>query len=373
MTPAARRSPWRGVALVAALAGCGAAGTSVDAGTDAPLATEVPAGDVPAPRDAVIKPNGVVLEPRTAPRAPRERWLRACVEDAGRCDLPAGTYVPVEDGPRELVWTPADGRYLNEPTLLRDRAGRWHVVSNGTTGVGDPWAERSLLHGAAPSLRGPWTLLPDAISGEGLDGLWGAHLLADPDGYLLIHFAHLAGQNRGENRVARSADLGAWRVDAAPLPGSRDAMLLRLPDGREVLYATAILPRDGRTYDAVTAHVRAPGGAWEERVALEQTFPCRAACWGFYESPYVVALGGLYYLFATYTDSGYATYEQTVVFRSADPLRFPQPPVAVLTGHGAEVHVEGGRFYLTSGGWPSRIGAARRGLTVVPLAWAPEG
>lgn len=358
------RAGWVVVAGLA-LPGCGEAAEVPDASSpDAGLSrTESP----------VIKPNGVALTPRTPPRAPPARWVRRCVERAGRCDLPAGRYAPVEDGPAEVVWAPEDGRYLNEPTLVRDGAGRWHVISNGATREGDPWRERDLLHAVADSLRGPWSPRPDAVTGEGLRALWGAHLVADADGYRLIHYAQLGAEDRGENRVARSADLSRWTVDRDPLPGGRDAMLLTLPDGREALYSTATLERGAQVYDAVTAHVRAPGGAWSERVVLEQTFPCRAACWGFYESPYVIALGGMYYLFTTYTDSGYATYEQTLVFRSEDPLRFAQPPIAVLQGHGGEVHLEDGRFYLTRGGWPSRIGVARRGLSVVPLAWAPDG
>ncbi len=350
-------------ALLVALSLLGCAPEAAPAPVDASL------GDV---GEAVLKPNGLTLHPAVPPPSPRERWRLRCAPVGNGCDLPPGRYVPVAAGPDVLVWTPSDGRYLNEPTLLRDPGGQWHVISNGADGVGDPWRERSLLHGVAPSLMGPWTALPDAVMGGGLRALWGAHLFADDGGYTLLHYAVLGGdEDRGENRIARSADLTRWTVSPDPLPGGRDGMRLRLADGREALYTTALRERNGQRFDAVTAHVRSPGGAWTERVVLEQTFPCRSACWGFFESPYVIAVGGHYYLFVTYTDSGYATYEQTLVFRSEDPLRFSLPHVAVLRGHGGEVHVEDGRYYLTHGGWPSRIGEDRRGLSVLPIAWAP--
>lgn len=354
--------------MVAVTLGCASAPTTLtDAGR-----TE---GDALLdPSDAAFKPNGLLLHPARLPAAPPSTWLRRCTPEGDRCELPKGSYVPVADGPEQRVWAPDDGRYLNEPTLIRERSGRWHVISNGAAGEGDPWRERSLIHGVAPSLRGPWTALPDALRGDGLRALWGAHLFAHDGGYTLLHFAVLGGdEDRGENHIARSSDLARWELADETWPGGRDGMRLHLGDGREVLYTTGLMARGSAQHDTVTAHLRAPGGAWQEHVVLAQSFPCRAACWGFFESPYVIHLGGLYYLFVTYTDSGYATYEQTLVFRSDDPLRFEPTPVAVLRGHGGEVHVEDARFYLTHGGWPSRIGVERRGLLIQPLAWAPDG
>lgn len=345
----------RATAVTALLVGCGDP-------------SPAPLDPTPLGADAsTIKPNGVRVERVAPPPGDAPRWLR-CEERDGRCDLPTGIYVPVAQGLATRVWAPEDGRYLNEPALIRDREGTWHVISNGAQGDGDPWRERSLLHGTAPSLLGPWRGRRDALDGAGLRAVWGAHLTAGAAGYSMVFYAQLGSEDRGENRLARSMDLDVWEVDPTPLPGGRDAMALRLRDGRELLYSTAVVRRDGALFDAVTAQVR-EGGGWVERVVMEQEFPCRAACWGFYESPYVIALGGMYYLFTTYTDSGYATYEQTTVHRSSDPLRFAPTPVAVLEGHGGEVHVEDGRFYFTRGGWPSRIGEAARGLSVQPIAW----
>ena len=134
-----------------------------------------------------------------------------------------------------------------------------------------------------------------------------------------------------------------------------------------------LVKRADGEHEVVLLRASSDGRTWRAMdPALEQPRPCRASCWGFYESPFVVALGGMYFLFTTYTDSSPRTYEQTAVFRSADPTRFEQPPVAVLRAHGGEVHTEGGRVFLTGGGWPGNIGEARRGMSRTPLAWARE-
>ena len=150
-------------------------------------------------------------------------------------------------------------------------------------------------------------------------------------------------------------------------------MVLRLSDGRDLIYSTAILHEADGIHDAVAVFQGRGLAAWgSQTVALRDARVCPSACWGWYESPYVVEVGGYYYLFTTHTDSEAATYERTDVYRSADPLHFEEPPLTTLQAHGAELHVENQRMYLTRGGWTGYVSEARRGLSVVPLAWVRQ-
>lgn len=384
--------------IAVVLAGCGApaaealpdladAGTAfVDGGAadggghDAALATGMPdvrALPAPVPPCAVLTlPTGVErvcpLEAAAADAVP----LRDCVPgDAVPCDAPAGRYLPVVDGPRQRVWAPSDGRYLNEATLTRGPDAQWHVFSNAGLGPGSPWVEEALLHGTAPTLAGPWTLLPDAVHGGTAGAVdrqfWAPFVMPVSGGWRLAWMGQRGGGDEpGRLRTARSSNLRDWVPEEGYWEGGRDLMVLRLPDGTWLRYGTAVVSRDDGPHDVVDCFSSRDGVRWTaEPPALEHPRPCRRDCWGFFESPFVLTLGGYWYLFVTYTDSGPETYEQTVVLRSDNPRRFVWRPVATLPAHGAELHVEGGRMVLTHGGWPDRIGEAWRGLSATPLAW----
>ncbi|MBL8602614.1 MAG: hypothetical protein JNK72_11890 [Myxococcales bacterium] len=320
--------------------------------------------------------TGVVTEAAGERIDARYTLVTRCENLRGdHCVLPEGRYVPVEVGAPERVYLPDDGRYLNEPTLIADDDGRWHVFSNGGDGEGGPWVERALLHATAPRLEGPWRGAPDAMRFDDPDSreghLWAPFVMAAGEGYRLFYFAPEGGGAAGL-RSARSTDLGRWQRDRETIDTGRDAMVFTLADGARLLYAVGTVRRADGAHDVVRLHRASPGQEdWRALPpALEQPEVCRADCWGFYESPYVLALGGYYYLFVTLTDSAAETYEQTTVYRSDDPTRFDPVPITVLSAHGGEVHFEDGLSYLTRGGWPSRIGAARRGLSRVQLGWA---
>jgi hypothetical protein len=306
--------------------------------------------------------------------APDGERVVACPETPRGCDLPEGDYVPVIDGDAEVVWTPSGGRYTNEPTLVRDGDGQWHVFANSTTGQGDPWSESQLVHARAPSLAGPWTELPDAVTardpGSNDRELWAPFAMREGTGLRLVW----AAQNlalKEELHEARSQDALTWTRSPTPLPGGRDPMIFSLPDGRQLLYTVATLREADGVHDAVSVfEAPSPGAPFTGEVtALRDPNVCPANCWGFYESPYVVEVGGQYYLFTTWTDSLGPTYERTAVFRSRDPKHFENPPITFLQAHGGELHVEDGRMWLTRGGWPHWIGEARRGLSIAPIAW----
>ncbi len=287
----------------------------------------------------------------------------------------AGTPLPVTD---ELVrvWAPSGGRYVNEPTLVRDEAtGRWHVFANGGTGPGEPYVERQILHASAPSLRGPWTEHPDALTtsdpGATEVTLHAPYAFRDGDLWRMLYYDGTRPAGEGLH-AARSTDLDHWTRDPDPYPGGRDAFVLRLSDGRDLLYTVGVAMEGDGPHDTVDLHAGRSLTAWrDEGAALRNPLPCPRACWGWYESPFVLAHDGAYYLFVTFTSSlaGADDYERTQVFRSTDPARFGAAPVATLRGHGAELHEEDGALYLTAGGWPGRVGEARRGLSIARVTW----
>ncbi len=296
---------------------------------------------------------------------------------ADGCTAAPGSYVPVFDGEPRVVWTPSNDRYANEPTLVRADDGTWHVFANSAAGVANPWHETQFVHATAPSLLGPWTEQPDAMSAHDPDAtesvMWAPFAMRDTTGYVLIYWAqNLAGVQEGH--VARSDDLFHWRRTTEVPPGGRDQMVLRMDDGRDLLYSVWVAQEADGLHDVTTLSIGHALAGWSPAsTAVRNPVVCPGSCWGFYESPYVFPYGGAYYLFVTYTLSEATTHERTIVFRSSDPTRFPETPIAQLQAHGAEIHVENGRTYLTRGGWTNFLGAERRGLSVVPLGWQSVG
>jgi len=352
------------IALV--LTGCSAGGSSArgDAGDpprgDAGAASESPF-DAGLPVDAAIRVDAwQLLDADTCPPAPNG------------CALPTGSYVPELAGEFELVWVPGNGRYINEPTLIRDGNGLWHVLSNGGSGTGDPWTELSILHATAPSLLGPWTEQPDVLSTSDPAStdtvMWAPFVMLAGSDYLLLYA-------NGGNAIsaATSTDLFHFTRETTTYPGGRDPFVLRragMPDG---LYGCWTDTESDGIHDIVALFQGQALAGWgAESYALHNPVVCPDDCWGWYESPYVVTVGGQYFLFVTFTNFDEPTYENTVVFRSPDPKTFPTTPIATFQAHGGELHVENGVMYLTRGGWPSRIGEEWRGLSLAPIRWKLE-
>lgn len=292
--------------------------------------------------------------------------------------LPSAPTVP-RAGAMENVWVPGGGRYVNEPTLIRAPDGVWHLFANGDTGAGGPWGELQMIHATAPALHGPWRDEPDVLRtsdpGAHESSIHAPFVQAVPGGgYQLYYYDGREPAGRGLH-VATSMDLYHWTREPDPRPGGRDPAILRMPDGRDLLYTVHVLDEAGSLHDAVSLFEGRGLTDWQPReYAVRNPTPCPESCWGWYESPFPYAHRGSYFLLVTYTSSlpGRDDYERTAVFRSETPTRFPEVPLTQLRAHGGEIHEEDGRLYLTSGGWPSGLGGGRRGLFVAPLEFVPE-
>jgi len=100
--------------------------------------------------------------------------------------------------------------------------------------------------------------------------------------------------------------------------------------------------------------------------------------WGATESPFVVCLHGLYYLFITYTDCRPENYHDTLVFRSSDSREFGEYTgdnenevvVGRLRAHAPEVVKDAdGNWYITTCGWRNSGVPIEGAVAIASLEW----
>lgn len=260
-----------------------------------------------------------------------------------------------EDGRLYEGWVP------NDHTVVRGKDGRWHIFGiTGPEGVGVVHGgEFQSLHIVSPGsdvsmepdswVEEPKVLRPTDRPGETLQfyapcALWHG-------GRCLMFYSPR------EIRYATSADLYTWEPQgtAFPVPGStRDPMVLKV-GGAFIMY----LCTDGGQIVCWTSPDLLQ---WAEGGVVYQHANPAAAC----ESPFVVALGGIFYLFYTIYDGTHGNYDnRTYVYASEDPLSFPDSQwVADLPAHAPEVFADDdGKWYITSVEWPNR------GISIARLDW----
>jgi beta-fructofuranosidase len=298
----------------------------------------------------------------------------------------------VEAGSFALVYDPSVGEpkrwYLNDHTFVRDRAGSWHLFGITHPEPANPHDEKHLAHATAPSLHGPWTKRPFALTADPAwqeSVLWAPHVV-DCDGRYWM-FVCGGGPRPTEFRiqVATSDDCARWtRHPENPLLvdgyEARDPMVLRLGD-RFVLYYTATSEPAGGHHVVVATESRDLVN-WSGR-RIVYTDPCTGTLGGPTESPFVVARGRPYNLFIGPDWEGlvrskertgrydWKHYRGTRVLESDDPFHFTLAgQVGFLDSHASEVIVdEGGATWVSHCGW------GQGGVHLAPLHWQedPEG
>ena len=277
--------------------------------------------------------------------------------------------VPYLSGPYQRVYRPSGTRYLNDHTVVRDLQPipQWHVIGITHDSLGMPFAERSFLHAVAGSLHGTWTEQPDVLMTVAPEQfLWAPYVFDRDAGHGQWTMFYWGGTPDDRVQRADSVDLQSWtRVPMATAPGGRDPFVMRY-NGMWLLFSVSVHESHGRIVVSQSTDL----SHWSPPVvAIED--PVASFGWGNLESPFVVSQCGEYYLFLTRTSDLPIDYEQTMVFRSPDlTARFAWTPIAEIRGHASEVLEDGGRWWLTSAGWTSSIGEARRGLSIAPMAWA---
>ena len=292
----------------------------------------------------------------------------------------------VTAGTFELVYDPSSGEdeqwYVNDHTFVRGRDGTWHLIGITHPEPAAPHEEIHLAHAIAPSLHGPWSKQPFALTADrDLDEsvLWAPHVIAHDDRYWMFVCAGGPSMNAYRIKLALSDDGVTWeRHPENPLVvdgyEARDPMVLRVDD-RWVMYYTATTTPSGGKF-VVLATESADLVHWQGR-HIVYTDACAGTFGGPTESPFVVERGGHYYLFIGPDWQGLldsmertgrydpATYRRTRVLMSDDPLHFTiDDQVGLIDAHAAEVVVDD-----DGSTWISHCGWGQGGVYLAPLLW----
>jgi hypothetical protein len=267
--------------------------------------------------------------------------------------------------------------YINDHCFIVDEANRihWFGITNPFPASGSfygPGTHRNIGHASANAPNGPWTEHPHAISIPETSKVVVAScfVVRHGDEYVMLYDSDVRGPGL---YLARSKDLSNWTTvdDLPPIVAAhatRDPCIIKIEDGRYLLYVTGGSTGAGRIYVGTSTDLA--HWTWGEPALLADD-SVRA---GRMESPFVHCHEGVYYLFVNYS---HRQYEETIVFASADPTRFDwQQPLSTLFGHASEVLSWNGMTYITHCGledqhW-SEIGAPY-GLWLADLGWAPQG
>lgn len=273
----------------------------------------------------------------------------------------------------ELVYDPSVGEsepwYINDHTFFRADDG-WHLVGITHAEPMAPFDELHLAHATAPSLQGPWTKQPFALSTDPVwseTHLWAPHVVAH-DGRFWM-FVCGGGPTPHEYRIhlATSTDGWTWeRHPANPMVvdgyEARDPMVRCIGD-RWVMYYTATSRPAGGDH-VVKAVFSDDLVHWsDERIVYRD--PMQGTGGGPTESPFVVERDGRWYLLigpdfhtlvTSHAETGrydLSAYRRTRVLASDDPLLFDVAGhVADIEAHAAEVVVdEHGDWWVSHCGW----------------------
>ncbi|MCD0453310.1 hypothetical protein LO762_29620 [Actinocorallia sp. API 0066] len=288
--------------------------------------------------------------------------------------------VPAAAAPAESVTTgdffriydPSVGEtrpwYINDHTFIRDEAtGTWHLFGITHPEPASPEDEDQFAHATAPSLRGPWTKRPMALTVDpsyGESHLWAPHVIRSGSTYYMFYAGGqtVGDASRSQINLATSTDLYHWtRRAAGPLfrDGweARDPMVARI-GSQWVMYYTATERANGGR-DVVAYRTSTDLVTWSAR-----KIAYTAVGDGWTESPYVMQRNGLWHLFLGGSSST-ADYVGAEVYASTDPFRFTQSgQVGRLPSHAAEVVADtDGSLWLSSAGW----GAG--GVDLARLSW----
>lgn len=272
------------------------------------------------------------------------------------------------------IYDPSEGEaepwYINDHTFVRDRSGLWHLFGITHAEPMNPFDEKHLAHATAPSLPGPWTKQPFAVSADperGETQLWAPHVIHHDGQYWM--FVCGGGPSPQEYRIHLMTSPDCWNWTRHPgnpliVDGyeARDPMVTRI-GGRWVMYYTATTSPDGGNF-VVAAAESDDLLRWSGRTIVyidEYTGTGGGPC----ESPFVVERGGKFYLFIgpdwdrlmkRQAETGrlsWAGYRGTRVLESDDPLHFDvSHQVGFLNAHASEVIVdEEGRDWVSHCGW----------------------
>lgn len=285
------------------------------------------------------------------------------------------------------VFNPNDAReehkgkwYCNDHSIVQDANGHWHAYGIIGFRPAKPWdEEKRFFHASSPSLLegGQWKDHGYVFSVKpGKEAVvWAPHVLHIEDTLWMFYNAGNMQEHArkyaswGTMRIARSPETDGhqWKRDKLnPLfsdPGhARDSFVCNIDKVWHWYYTCTVNEVDLRSAVKVrtspdlkhwsgprVVHIQAKGGHWG----------------GNAESPQVISIDGIYYLFVTLAMEG---YDKTNVYWSKDPHSFPRKQfVTELEAHAPElIRVNDGQWFITTCGWD------KSGLYLAPLNWTAK-
>ncbi|TDP91108.1 family 43 glycosylhydrolase [Labedaea rhizosphaerae] len=260
----------------------------------------------------------------------------------------------------------AEAWYLNDHTFVQGPHGTWHMFGITHAEPADPVNEVVFAHATAPSLHGPWTKQPFALTVDPAYGethLWAPHVVEQDGVYYMFYCGGALDLTQYEINVATSTDLFHWtRSPHGPLfrdgYEARDPYVTRIDDQWVMYYTATSTPAGGN--HTIMYRTSQDLLHWSERRTVF-TDPEVGTGGGGTESPFVVRHNGFWYLF-TGPRGGYVG---TDVFRSDNPYNFDNKVlVGHIASHAAEVIDDGGEWWVSHAGW------GQGGLYLAPLTWA---
>lgn len=341
--------------------------------TAAALGVTVPAASATAAPSAVAAPGAPAAHSRPAVAAPGAATPTAASVDMHQFDTTRST---VGAGAFTKIYDPSVGEpqpwYINDHTIIRGRDGTWHLFGITHPEPADPSDEVNFAHATAPTVHGPWTKQPFALTvdpGYGETHLWAPYVLRAHGRYYMFYAGGGADSTRSEINLATSPDLYHWtRWPGGPLfrDGfeARDPMVTRVGDQWVMYYCATDNPAGG--HHVVAYRTSSDLTHWSAR-HIAYTSPDTGTGGGNTESPFVQRHQGRYYLFigpcGAYAGSN--AYNCTDVFASHDPYRFTDAGhVGRIAAHAAEVVQDtDGSWWISHSGW------GQGGVYLAPLHW----
>jgi len=270
---------------------------------------------------------------------------------------------------------PPETWYINDHCFVvaADKTIHWYGITNPYSRGGNPYGpgtHRHIGHASAAQPFGPWTAHEHALAlPEGTEGNIGAPFVQKVGAKYYMYY----GCNKAGLSTAVSDDLFTWKpledVPKIDLGAStRDPCVLKLDDGRMLMYAAA---NDKDDASGVGLAESTGGLKWERRPHALRSDIFRP--WCLLESPAVIRHGELYYLFSNHSHHQYA---ETVVYASRDPFTFDYTkPLGTLFAHAAEFFDFDGKTYISHCGIEDQHWRANQdpnGLWLAELGWLKQ-
>lgn len=284
--------------------------------------------------------------------------------------------------------------YINDHTVIRATDGTWHLFGITHAEPANANDEINLAHATAPTLHGPWTKRPYALSVDRAYGethLWAPPVIRAGSIYYMFYAGGGPDETATEINLATSTDLYHWtREPSGPLfrdgVEARDPMVLKVGAHWVMYYCATDDPAGG--HHVVAYRTSTDLVHWSDR-GIAYTSPDTGTGGGNTESPFVAHHNGAYHLFVGPCGSysgGRNSYICTDIFTSDDPLLFTRAHHAGrIAAHAAEVVQDGDGTapYAGIGGYgdsaragsPGRVHVDRRTgsvtLSAIPLGREP--